>query len=76
MTAETLIAVLSLDGMTGQEARDLLDSGEAPVLRERADSLAAHVPPVTAGPLTDHDRRFRDAAAELNHLADALEPKP
>ncbi|MCX4405924.1 MULTISPECIES: hypothetical protein [unclassified Streptomyces] len=42
------------------------------VLREAADRLAARVPPATAGPYTNHDRKILAQAAELRAEADRI----
>ncbi|MFD8897525.1 hypothetical protein [Streptomyces ardesiacus] len=70
MPSSSVVAVLRLEGLTAQEIDGLLNNGDAVALRERAQQLADRVPPATAGPLTQHDRRYRDAAAELCRLAE------
>lgn len=65
-----VVAVLRLEGLTAEEIDGLLNNGDAVALRERAQKIADQVPPVTAGPLTERDRKYRDAAAELFRLAD------
>ncbi|MFI0233150.1 hypothetical protein [Streptomyces sp. NPDC017086] len=42
------------------------------VLREAADQLADRVPPATAGPYTDYDRRILAQARELRAEAERL----
>lgn len=75
MPSSGVVAVLRLEGLTAQEIDGLLNNGDAVALRERAQQLADHVPPATAGPLTEHDRRYRDAADELFRLAEqTLQP--
>lgn len=69
MPSSSLIAVLRMEGLTDQQARGLVEQADPIALRAQADLLADRVPPVTAGPLTNHDRRYRDAAAELRQLA-------
>jgi len=41
-------------------------------LRKAADRLVARVPPATAGPYTNHDRKILAQAAELRAMADVL----
>ncbi|MEV0779246.1 hypothetical protein [Streptomyces sp. NPDC050428] len=50
-------------------ANDLLNAFRAEVLNEAADALADRVPPVAAGPFTEHDRKLLFAASELRRMA-------
>lgn len=48
---------------------ELADAFRAEVLNEAADKLADRVPPATAGPFTEYDRKLLFAASELRRMA-------
>lgn len=61
----------TIGDMTAEQLLAAYDAARrSQVLKDAADELAGRVPPATAGPRTEHDRKLLFASREVQKLAE------